>query len=266
MVLVCPVCESANESRQCSRCDTDLTPLARMVDLSEYYREDGEAHMARGDVESAIDNLKMAAQFDPENAAIQKALAEAVRTKEVRTSALAALQRTHIRRCYAIIWALTSVIVLSACIGTGTFLALRPKIDAPEARLERARQWLSENRLTGEIVTTLNGNLIAVKGEVPTASDFGWVKEGVLRSAGTPADFAQVKVAEPVATAPILYRIRAGDSYWSIARRQYGTPLIWSSISDANQTRSSSGSLVPGTDIVLPVISLYPLRRGRIDR
>ena len=95
-------------------------------------------------------------------------------------------------------------------------------------------------------------------GNIPTAIHFRWVQEGVLRAAGIPVDVGNLKVSPPPPAPAVPYRVRAGDSFWTIARRRYGTARVWHAIAEANRKRLPPGRLLPGDEIVLPEVTYSP--------
>ena len=58
---------------------------------------------------------------------------------------------------------------------------------------------------------------------------------------------------------PLRYTVQAGDTYYSISRKCYGTPSKWTLIFEANKTQTGAAKkLVPGAQLVIPGISGHP--------
>jgi len=255
MALVCPVCEYANETSKCERCDTDLSPLARLTEFPAQHYAEGRALLRQGDVHAAIGKLSVVAALDPANTEAQKTLAEAL---EIQTAANKATAGTQVRHLRAIIWGLSTAVAVVVALAVGQLVGGHQKADGPGARLQRVQEWLNANRELTGVSAALKGNVIAVSGDLPTVVHLRWVQEGIMRAAGTPVDMGAVKVAQPASPAPVIYRVRAGDSYWMIAQRRYGTALVWKSIAEANQDRLAPGRLLAGDEVVLPAVTFTP--------
>jgi nucleoid-associated protein YgaU len=91
---------------------------------------------------------------------------------------------------------------------------------------------------------------------VPTGTHQQLVAALAAAAAGDRADISGVTVAPPVAAS---YTVRPGDSFWTIARRKYGTSGVWRELEAANRIQSGAPRrLMPGDRITLPLVTLRP--------
>jgi nucleoid-associated protein YgaU len=141
----------------------------------------------------------------------------------------------------------------------------QPKSERTDARLERVQHWLATNNLAG-VTAEPHGGVITVSGDLPTAVHLRWVEEGVLRAARGPVDFANLAVIRPAVPPTVTYRVRAGDSYWAIAQRRYGTAQVWKVVAEANKNHFPPGDLLPGDEIILPDVTFSPRKAMRVSR
>jgi nucleoid-associated protein YgaU len=71
------------------------------------------------------------------------------------------------------------------------------------------------------------------------------------RDATTPNTTTTLAEPPPAATGPRRYTIKHGDTYWSIAKAEYGNSAYWSHIQRANPT-IDPGRIKAGDSIILP--------------
>jgi LysM repeat protein len=118
---------------------------------------------------------------------------------------------------------------------------------------------LDANSLTRvlDLKSTSRGGVVQVVGQVPNELYRQLVLEIANRDVLANVNTEELTLAPP----PPLetYQISTGDSWWSIARREYGSARAWPQLANANRPKGAPRqSLRPGQTIVLPPITVTP--------
>jgi len=112
---------------------------------------------------------------------------------------------------------------------------------------------LQANPLTRQLGIQVHSDTAVVKidGVVPSEVH----RQLVIAIAGGEAmvDASGLHIAPAEASPALSYRVRKGDSCWSIAGRIYGDSLMWPKIQEAN---AKVLNLLPGTVLHLPLIEI----------
>jgi nucleoid-associated protein YgaU len=104
---------------------------------------------------------------------------------------------------------------------------------------------------------TPSGGAIRIGGTIPTEVYRDLVMQVAGRDVTPRIDVSPLVVPTP--PPPPTYRVRFGDSWWTIARREYGTGAVWPQLEKANLTETAKKIMLkPGGKVVLPPITVFP--------
>jgi tetratricopeptide (TPR) repeat protein len=292
MKVVCPVSGTENEDRiECKQCGTDLRPLIQIAEFPLQLILEGTESLTKGRYLEAIESLEAAVSLDPDSADAHWRLGEAFAGLRQFDVALSHIDRAlqiaparedlqEIRQVFAKSAgdvngnvapkirtrpsALSMILVaVAGCVfgllltigGQGLLHSFQPRPNWSQ---------VIEKRLAADPVTRgLNlkvdshDGTVQIAGQVPSDIDRQLVLEICCHKSDIQIDAAQLQVTPP--PHPLIYQVRPGDSWWRIARREYGTAIVWSQIEEANQhPHSALGQLKKGETVLLPPVTLAP--------
>jgi nucleoid-associated protein YgaU len=121
------------------------------------------------------------------------------------------------------------------------------------------QQRLDTNPVAGPLHLKVapSGETIKITGKIPDEAH----RQLVLLLAGHDVkprvDVSPLQL--PTQPPPLTYCVRSGDSWWTIAKRQYRVGALWPELEKANPTVTAApNNLKPGTPVVLPSITIAP--------
>lgn len=295
MILICPVSGTENEDREeCKQCGTDLRPLINVSSFPDQCFHEGVRCLEQGRLDEAGEKLSTAASLNPDSADIQWKLAELFSSQGLYQSAFGryaqalnlAPERTDIREAHeALIQRqrekerateqdanrrvsqrkrLRYIPIGAFLLGIVAIMATQSTVRWIRPRPDWAgivQQRLSANAAIRSLnlkVSARNGRVL-VAGEVPSELHRQLVNELTQRDVAASVDTNLLLVTPSPAVPAATYRVRRGDSWWTIARREYGIATVWPEIEKANQGRQTGPiRLNPGDLVVLPPVRIVP--------
>lgn len=293
MKLICPVSGTENENREeCKQCGTDLRPLIMVSEFPGHSLQEGAECLAQGQLTEAVEKLSTAVTLYPDSAEIHFKLAEALTRIGLEKPSLDHLDRAATlapnradirdaretliqaqkkaatgteldmarqrRQRLLLRYVPVGTLLLGVLFVVGLQAALRwrqPRSDWPGI----VRRRLDTDPITRTLhlkVATRDG-VVQIAGEVPSEVYRDLVFEVAGRDVPTRVDINQLGIAPP---SPVgTYQVRAGDSWWTIARRKYGSALVWPQLAKENRSQNAAPlSLRPGERVDLPPITITP--------
>ncbi|MGB8258907.1 MAG: hypothetical protein WCE75_01090 [Terracidiphilus sp.] len=256
MKLICPVSGTENEDREfCRQCGTDLRPLIAVEQLPAAALREGETLLGSGQALAAIEQLAVAAVLSPASAPARQALAEA-RAKTGEEATQLATRNRRLRLLLGVVPAAALFVGIVAAIAVQAALHPRP---VPPDWAHVVQDRLAANPVTASLhlKVSASGDAVRIAGEAPTELHRALALAVAGQDVAVKIDASQVTVAPP--PAPATYTIRAGDSWWVIARRVYGSSRFWPQLAKANPAQNQQGiALRPGQSVALPTVTITP--------
>jgi tetratricopeptide (TPR) repeat protein len=293
MKLICPVSGTENENREeCKQCGTDLRPLIQLAEFPSDTYAEGSLCLENGQLNEAVELLAAASAVQPDSAEIHFALARAlarlgleqhalshfdrsislapersdilegrealVRAMRDRASAVEKERERHRRLLFLVRLLPAAALVIGMLLVLGTQQATRfaqPKPDWAAVVQER----LDADPVAGplHLKATPSDGAVRIGGMIPSEV----YRDLVLQIAGRDVKprIDVTLLVMPAAPAPPRYRVRFGDSWWAIARREYGSGTVWPQLEKANLTGTENNVVLkPGGNVVLPSITVFP--------
>jgi tetratricopeptide (TPR) repeat protein len=292
MKVVCPASGTENENRtECKQCGTDLRPLIQLAEFPDVLTAEGTVSLAEGRYIDAVESLSTSVSLCPDSADAHWRLGEAFAGLGQFNVALSHIDRAlqiaperdeiqRVRQAVAISADARKVIEIkkaprrfsalslissagAACL-LGLLLAiagqqLLHRTQPPQDLSQTVARRLAADPATRSLnlkVTAHNGSL-QIAGQVPSDIYRQLILQICCHDAGIQIDSSQLQVTSP--PPPPSYQVRRGDSWWKIARREYGAALVWPQIQKANQHQASAPAhLRTGDTVVLPSVILVP--------
>jgi nucleoid-associated protein YgaU len=293
MKLICPVSGTENENREeCKQCGTDLRPLIQLAEFPWDTFAEGSSCLKNGQLTEAVELLATASTVQPDSTEIHFALARALArlglaqhalshfdraislapersgiheerealARAMRDRASAAEQdKANNRRLRLLVRLLpVATLIMGILLVLATQRATRygqPKPDWAAV----VQQRLDADPVAGplHLKATPSGGAIRIGGTIPSEVYRDLVMQVAGRDVTSRVDVSLLQV--PVPPPPTTYRVRFGDSWWTIARREYGNGALWLQLEKANLTeKPNSIVLKPGGKVVLPPITVFP--------
>ena len=283
----------------CPQCGANLGPLLRLAEVTGSYSREGVEHLTAGRIGEAISSLCAALALEGPSADLSLSLGKAYARKGMNAEALSQLDRglqlepnnEEIRKCREAVLLgeeqsdaeersrreqqeardrrrrrLMVVIPVAAFIlGVAVLPAVqglrRPRsVDLPTLAL-RVREALARQPSLSSFKpeVTVSGNTLQVVAEAPSAVYAELIEAVALRLADGHVAFAGIRTRPPASVVVVRYKVRHGDSFWSISRAKYRNPELWREIEKVNRGYlPKPGLLHPGDEIVLPPLTVMP--------
>jgi nucleoid-associated protein YgaU len=289
MLHECPVCQwKPIKGDECPQCKTSLAPLLRVLALPQTYLEQGLRQLEAGQLDDAIASLAVAAahdhaqraaacaalgrayaqkgwhreavaefdralQFDPANDSARQAREDSAREMRLRE------QEESQRRVRARRWAYAApaAFVLGLLAFAAGQRIFSSSSTTPEAAAAVARALESEMgsaQASRVLLSVAADGKVRLSGAVPAELQARIVRAAEAQAGAGQVDASALTALAPTPPpAPVVYRVRSGDSLWRIARRIYGRSQHWKLLYEHNRERlPDPRRLTPGQELLLP--------------
>jgi nucleoid-associated protein YgaU len=290
MKVVCPVSGTENEDRtECKQCGTDLRPLIQVAEFPVQLILEGTQCLLAGQYLDAVESLSAAVSLSPELedahwklgeafaglrkydlalSHLDRALQLAPEREDIQSARLAVAkqaadaEKTIVTPPRNSALALVSVGLVGCALGLALVIGGQKLLRRPQP----VPNWSAviEQRISADPITrglnlkvTSQTGAVQIAGVVPSDVYRELVLKICCHDATTQIDSSQLRViSQPL---PLNYHVKPGDSWWKIARKEYGIGAVWPQIQKANQRQSSTPDrLMPGETLALLPITLAP--------
>jgi nucleoid-associated protein YgaU len=283
----------------CPQCGANLKPLLRLAEVIGSYSREGTEHLAAGRVDEAILSFSAASALEGAPADVCLSLGKAYASKGMSSEALSQFnralelepgneevrgsrealvadqkrleagersrreqQQTRDRRNRRLLVVTPAVaFLLGLALLHVVQVFRRPPVVGLPALAQRVRETLAGEPSLASVKpdVVVSGHALQVSAEVPSEVHAELLKSLAQSVADGRVLLAGVRIQPPPPVPQMRYRIRPGDSFWSIAQTKYGNAGLWPKIEALNRgPLRKAGLLYPGDEIVLPALTVMP--------